>query len=117
MIRGRREQEWKAADRDGGDVMFDADDDEGVDEIDELGLMGDGRDRIRSKSPKGQSPPGDAKATSETLENSDEKVADGTDVESEVVEVRHTVGKSDTVLAIARRYAADVSYHGDVQES
>jgi len=95
--------------------MFDADDDEGVDEIDGLGLMGDDRDRIRSKSPTGQTPQADANATPGTSEGSAEKGAEGTDVESEIVEVRHTVGRSDTVLAIARRYAADVSCHSDVQ--
>lgn len=97
--------------------MFDADDDEGVDEIDGLELTGDDRDRIRSKSPTGQTPQADANATPGTLEGSAEKDAEGTEVESEVVEVRHSVGKSDTVLAIARRYAADVSYHSDVQGS
>jgi len=109
VIRGRREQEWKAADRDGGDVMFDADDNEGADEIDGLEPMGDDRDRIRSKSPTGQTPQADANATPGTPNGSVDKGAEGTDAESEIVEVRHTVAKSDTVLAIARRYAADVS--------
>ena len=86
-------------DRDGGDVMFDAEDDE-VDDLDADGDQGQSR---REEASRPQSPAveqGDQKASASDDEMQEEK---------EMVEIRHTVAKSDTVLTIARRYAADVS--------
>lgn len=78
--------------------MFDAEDDE----VDGLGLEGDEALERRMEAHSPISPP---------VEQSDE-TGNGKVIEKEeeeTVELRHTVSKSDTVLTIARRYAADVS--------
>ena len=86
-------------DRDGGDVMFDAEDDE-VDNLDSNGDQGQSRleQAHRPKSPPVEEGVQNGSASDEEMEE-----------ENEMVEIRHTVAKSDTVLTIARRYAADVS--------
>ena len=86
-------------DRDGGDVMFDAEDDE-VDDLDSDGDQGQSR---REEASRPQSPP--VEQGHQVGGGNDESKEE----EEETVEIRHTVAKSDTVLTIARRYAADVS--------
>jgi hypothetical protein len=99
VIKGRRAQEWEAVDRDGGDVMFDAEDDE----VDDLELEADQGLKRQDEGHRPESPPveqDDQRGSGEVKEKEEEE---------EVVEIRHTVSKADTVLTIARRYAADVS--------
>jgi hypothetical protein len=86
-------------DRDGGDVMFDAEDDE----VDDLDFDGDQGLKRPEEAHRPISPPvkqDDQKGNGKVEEK---------DEEEELVEIRHTVSKADTVLTIARRYAADVS--------
>jgi hypothetical protein len=96
-------------DRDGGDVMFDADLDVEGDEVDGLGLIGDDRidAGIKPSPSRGISPPPYGPDNSQSMGNS--KEVEQVEEELETAEIRHTVARSDTVLAIARRYAADVS--------
>jgi hypothetical protein len=79
--------------------MFDAEDDE----IDDLDFDGD----------QGLKRPEEAHCIkSPSLEQDDQRgsrKAEEKEAEEEMVEIRHTVSKADTVLTIARRYAADVS--------
>jgi hypothetical protein len=78
--------------------MFDAEDDE----VDDLESNGDQGLRRQDETHQTQSPPVEQ----------DDKEGNGKaeeKEEEEMVEIRHTVSKSDTVLTIARRYAADVS--------
>jgi hypothetical protein len=86
-------------DSDGGDVMFDAEDDE----VDDLELEADQGLKRQDEGHRPESPPveqDDQRGSGEVKEKEEEE---------EVVEIRHTVSKADTVLTIARRYAADVS--------
>jgi hypothetical protein len=86
-------------DRDGEDVIFDAEDDE----VDDLELEADQGLKRQEEAHRPISPPvkqDDQKGNGKVEEK---------DEEEEMVEIRHTVSKADTVLAIARRYAADVS--------
>jgi len=86
-------------DRDGGDVMFDAEEDE----VDDLELEGDQGLKPVGAARQAESPPaeqGDQRGSGKKEEKEEEE---------EMVEIRHTVSKADTVLTIARRYAADVS--------
>ena len=103
VIRGRRAQEWEAVDTDGGDVMFDAEDDE-VDGLESVGGQEHGlngqQEADRSNSPPAEQSNGRTPVGPGPVEKEEEE---------ETVEIRHTVSKSDTVLTIARRYAADVS--------
>jgi hypothetical protein len=79
--------------------MFDAEDDE----VDDLDFDGD----------QGLKRPEEAhRPISPSVKQDDQKgngKVEEKDEEEELVEIRHTVSKADTVLAIARRYAADVS--------
>jgi hypothetical protein len=86
-------------DRDGGDVVFDAEDDE----VDDLELDGDQGLKRPEEAHRPKSPPvgQDEQGGNGKVEEEEE--------EEEMVEIRHTVSKADTVLTIARRYAADVS--------
>lgn len=95
VIRGRRAQEWKEADREGGQLMFDAEGDE-VDDL-EMG-PGEGGDSI-DKTEKTSDPAADTKVGGAAL-NAEEV---------ETVEVKHPVTRGDTLIAIARRYATDAS--------
>jgi hypothetical protein len=107
VIKGRRAQEWKKADEEGGEVMFDANSDEDGDEIDALddghteGTRAEWRSDVRSDNDT-------AGKQVQSQQEEPKTQADGEE-EEEVVEVRHNVTRSDTLLAIARRYAADVS--------
>jgi hypothetical protein len=79
--------------------MFDAEDDE----IDDLDFDGDQGLKRQDEAHRPISPPvkqDDQKGNGKVEENEEEE---------EMVEIRHTVSKADTVLTIARRYAADVS--------
>jgi len=80
--------------------MFDAEDDE----IDDLELEGDQGLKRPEEARQAESPPaeqGDQRGSGKKEEKEEEV--------EEMVEIRHTVSKADTVLTIARRYAADVS--------
>jgi hypothetical protein len=107
VIQGRRAQEWKKADEEGGEVMFDANSDEDGDEIDALDDDDEEGTRAEWRS--------DVKSDTMTAlkpfhpQQEESKIQAGEEEEEEVVEVRHNVARSDTLLAIARRYAADVS--------
>jgi hypothetical protein len=98
VIKGRRAQEWEVVDRDGGDVMFDAEDDE----VDDLDLEADQRLKRQDEAQRPISPP------VEQEDGAGDGTVKGKEEEEEMVEIRHTVSKADTVLTIARRYAADV---------
>jgi len=79
--------------------MFDAEEDE----VDDLELEADQGLKRPEEARQAESPPteeGDQRGSGKKEEKEEEE---------EMVEVRHTVSKSDTVLTIARRYAADVS--------
>jgi hypothetical protein len=107
VIQGRRAQEWKKADEEGGEVMFDANSDEDGDEIDALddeddeGTRAEWRSDVRSDS--------DTAGKQIQVQQEEPRAQADEEEEEEVVEVRHNVIRSDTLLAIARRYAADVS--------
>lgn len=95
VIRGRRAQEWKDADKEGGQLMFDA---EG-DEVDDLELStAEGGDSI-DKTERQSDPVAGANVGNAPLDSE----------EVETVEVKHPVTRGDTLIAIARRYATDVS--------
>jgi hypothetical protein len=80
--------------------MFDAEDDE----IDDLELEANQGLKHPEEAHRPISPPveQDNQKGNGTVEENEED-------EEEMVEIRHTVSKADTVLTIARRYAADVS--------
>jgi len=79
--------------------MFDAEDDE----VDDLELEGDQGLERQDEAHRPQSPP-----VEQEDGEGDGKVKEK-EAQEEMVEIRHTVSKADTVLTIARRYAADVS--------
>jgi len=79
--------------------MFDAEDDE----VDDLELEGDQGLKPVEAARQAVSPPAE-QADQRGIGKKEEE-----EEEEEMVEIRHTVAKSDTVLTIARRYAADVS--------
>lgn len=83
--------------------MFDAD---GV-EIDQLEEDGEelGNEAAEWRSLKKAENP----SSSERGQNDKQVLEANEEEEVETVEVRHDVARSDTLLAIARRYAADVS--------
>jgi hypothetical protein len=85
--------------------MFDADAVEDGDEVDDLDLLDEAGDKAGSTQPL--SPPSTAENEVEAGKVGGMAAA-REDLEN--VEIRHTVSKSDTVLTIARKYAADVSY-------
>jgi hypothetical protein len=80
--------------------MFDAEDDE----IDDLELEADQELKRQDEGHRPESPP-----VEQDDQKGNGKVEEKEEEEEEVVEIRHTVSKADTVLTIARRYAADVS--------
>jgi hypothetical protein len=82
--------------------MFDADAVEDGDEVDDLDLLDEAGDKAGSTQPLSPPPTAEDDAEAGKL--------GGMAKEGEDVEIRHTVSKSDTVLTIARKYAADVSY-------
>jgi hypothetical protein len=102
-MRGRRAQEWKTADENGGEVMFDADGDE-IDQLEEDG------EELGNETAEWRSLKEAEKPSSQERGQIDKQVLEANEEEEvETVEVRHDVARSDTLLAIARRYAADVS--------
>lgn len=103
VIKGRRAQEWKEADKRGGETVFDVDEDE-VDDLSPAAVdqssftptredAHDPLDHVHGPRPKA--------SPIEAVDPSDEDI--------KTVEVTHPVARSDTLLAIARRYATDVS--------
>lgn len=104
VIRGRRAQEWKEADKRGGETVFDFD----GDEVDDLAL--DEAEQSHSSSTDL-----DARASSDDAERVGHRASSGelvepNDEDIETVEITHPIARSDTLLNIARRYAADVSH-------
>lgn len=80
--------------------MFDAEDDE----VDDLDFDRDQGLKRQDEAQRPISPP-----VEQDDQKGNGKVEEKEEEEEEVVEIRHTVSKADTVLTIARRYAADVS--------
>lgn len=87
--------------------MFDANSDEDGDEIDALddrhteGIRTNWRSDVKPDTVTGLEP--------FHSQQEESKIQADEEEEEVVIEVRHDVARSDTLLAIARRYAADVS--------
>lgn len=107
MLKGRRAQEWKTADANVGEIMFDADGDE-IDDLEQEGV------EVDSKSAEWQSRSvAEGVETTGPTKTNEPPQQTIEDEGRETVELRHDVARSDTLLAIARRYAADVSIPRD----
>ena len=91
--------------------MFDAEDDE-VDDLDSTSRHSD----IDGGDHDGDSIERNDRTNSLSSGTTAEKVVSG-DEEVETVEVLHPVARGDSLLAIARRYATDVSLHSGLDRS